>query len=139
MILVSCAGVPTPAIPTATPVKTGLLGSKGKKGADGSIKIINSSGKDIDSLFISETGQDSWGNNYLLGAKLKEGAAIIISFKPDEDECTYDLSTYDLSTYDLKGIDQDGNEVLWQNVALCNIKTLNLHSQDGKNWISSQE
>jgi hypothetical protein len=83
---------PTAALPTETPEPQGA-----------SIEISNQSGTDVYHIYLSPSEADKWGDDWLQGDVIRDGATATIYGVPE-------------GLYDIKAEDQDGEliEVFWQ-------------------------
>jgi hypothetical protein len=87
------------------------------------VTIVNRTGREITSLFISPTGVDQWEDDVLGGDVLEDGQTLSVSFEGyAEDECTFDI---------LAG---SGNEDAWllPEVDLCEVGEIVVTAKDKK-------
>jgi len=86
--------------------------------------LINSTGLSIDQLFVSPANVDNWEEDILGVDILENGAECEISFDISEEACLWDILI----------VDADGDEIVWEDLNLCEISEINLYWEDGKAW-----
>jgi len=92
---------------------------------DQDFKLVNKTGYEIKSVFVSSTGNRSWGSDILGRDTLDDGDTVNISFSRRESECRWDL----MVVYD------DGDKATWGDLNLCSISRVTIF-WDRKNQVS---
>jgi hypothetical protein len=91
---------------------------------DQDFTLVNETGVTIDEFYCSAVSTNDWEEDILGQDTLPDGESVDISFAHSEEECNWDF----------KIKDEDGNEIFWRNVDLCEISTVTIHYEDGKAW-----
>lgn len=88
-------------------------------------KLINNTGEDLYGMYVSETVNESWGNDIIPSDIFKNGHEVEVKFTDEgEATCEWDIKL----TKDA----EEKNAVTIENVNLCGITTLTLTKKDGK-------
>lgn len=87
---------------------------------DQDFKLVNKTGYQIDSVYVSEASSRSWGRDVMGRDSLAEDESVDISFSRAAQACRWDLKV----KYN------DGDEATWQNLNLCNISRVTLFWND---------
>jgi hypothetical protein len=85
--------------------------------------LINQTGVDIYSLYISESSNDDWEEDVLGEDTLPDGDRVDISFS-GRSACLWDMMVTD---------DEDGN-VTWEGIDLCKSSVVVLRCDDDECW-----
>jgi hypothetical protein len=86
--------------------------------------LVNKTGLNIDELYVSPTKSDDWEEDVLGRDVLADGESCEVVFNREETSCRWDL----------KIVDEDGDEVEWENLNLCEIDKITLYWKNGKAW-----
>lgn len=97
----------------ATPA---LLAPGTARAADQDFDIINRTGYQIDSIYVSTTNDRNWGEDVMGKDALADGETVHITFPARTSACNYDLKV----KYN------DGDESTWSNLNLCRISKISL-------------
>ncbi|MCP4896888.1 MAG: hypothetical protein GY906_07920 [bacterium] len=85
--------------------------------------LVNETGIEIYSLFISETNNDDWEEDVLDQDVLPHGSRITISFS-GRSACFWDILV----------TDDEGGNVTWNGLNLCTVSTVILRCNDEGCW-----
>ena len=91
---------------------------------DQDFTLVNKTGVEIHSLFISSHNTQEWEEDVLGVDVLPDGDEVTISFDHDEDECSWDMMV----------TDDEGNSITWSEIDLCEYSTITLFYKNGKAW-----
>lgn len=80
---------------------------------DRRVTIVNKTGFTIVRFYGSNTGADTWQEDILGNDVLPSGSSVTINFDDDSGYCKFDF----------KAIFEDGDELVKQNVNVCEIGT----------------
>ena len=89
--------------------------------SDADFKMVNKTGYQIDSVYISPAAASAWGSDVMGQDALADGAAVSITFPHGGSACKFDVKV----KY------KDGDTAEWGNVDLCQYETITLF-WDGK-------
>lgn len=89
--------------------------------SDADFKLVNKTGYQIDSVFVSRASSDSWGKDIMGKDALGDGEGVNITFPHGGSACKFDIKV----KYN------DGDTAEWGNVDLCVYETISLF-WDGK-------
>ena len=78
--------------------------------------VVNSTGYQIDSIYVSEASSSAWGKDIMGQDALAADEAVDIRFDQNGKTCRWDM----LVRYN------DGDEATWKNLNLCNISKVTL-------------
>jgi len=106
----------TPATAAATPVAPAAT-----QGAQ-DFTLVNSTGVEIDKLYVSPHGSDDWEEDILGKDTLPDGQELDITFNRTEKAALWDLRIED----------NKDNAIEWENLNLLEISKLTLTYKDGK-------
>lgn len=84
--------------------------------SDQDFTLVNSTGFEIDQLFVSPSSSNNWGNDVLGADVLPTGRQTDITFPAGTRPCRWDL----------KVVYSDGGSATWGNVNLCSISKVTL-------------
>jgi hypothetical protein len=98
-----------------------LLAPLAAHAADQDFKIVNKTGYQIDSVFLSPPNDDHWGSDVMGQDALADGEAANISFSKGTQACKWDLKV----TYH-----DDSSTAVWHGLDLCSISKVSLHWND---------
>jgi hypothetical protein len=110
------AAAATPATATAAPT------APASTAAAQDFTLVNSTGVEIDKVFISPHDNDDWEEDILGQDTLPQGEKVDIKFNRTETAPLWDLRVED----------DKGNSIEWENLDLLKISTLTLTYKDGK-------
>ena len=94
----------------------------GQPFGDQDFTVVNKTGVTINSLYVSPSKQDDWGEDILGQDQLGDGSAVNIKFHPKEHAAHWDLRVED----------SDGNALIWTNLNLLEISKVTLFYNDHK-------
>ena len=86
-------------------------------------RLVNRTGVEINTLYISPSEADDWEEDVLGEDTLPPGAGLDVSFS-GRDECLWDLMV----------TDGDGNAVYWRKINLCEVAKVVLHYDGETAW-----
>jgi hypothetical protein len=84
--------------------------------------LVNSTGVEINKLFISPHDKDDWEEDILGRDTLPSGQSVDIKFDRDEKAAMWDLRVED----------SQGNSIVWENLNLLEISKITLHYENGR-------
>ncbi len=84
--------------------------------ADQDFTLVNTTGFEIDQLFVSPHSSNNWGSDVLGRDVLPAGNQTDITFPPNTRPCAWDL----------KVVYSDGGSASWANINLCSISKVTL-------------
>lgn len=84
--------------------------------------LVNSTGVEINKLFVSPHDKDDWEEDILGRDTLPSGQTLDIKFNRDEKAAMWDLRVEDTQ----------GNAIEWVNLNLLEISKITLYYEDGK-------
>ncbi len=84
--------------------------------ADQDFALVNSTGYQIDKVFVSQVNVKSWGADIMGKAALGDGETVNIAFHNGTSACHFDI----------KVVYSDGDEASWGDVNLCSISKVTL-------------
>ena len=89
--------------------------------------VVNRTGYEIYSLYVSPSDEGSWEEDVLDEDVLSEGSSVRVNFDNSEDDCMWDI----MVVYSV-----DDEHVYWNDVDLCEVSTVQLHydSSTGRSW-----
>jgi len=90
--------------------------------------LVNSTGVEINALYVSPHDADDWEEDILGRDTLPAGQTVNIKFNRDEKAAMWDLRVED----------KEGNAIVWENLNLLEISKLTLHYEDGKATAEAQ-
>jgi hypothetical protein len=88
---------------------------------DADFKMVNKTGYQIDSVYVSRASSDSWGSDIMGKDSLGDGDSVDITFPHGGSACKFDIKVQ----YN------DESTAEWGNVDLCKYDTISLF-WDGK-------
>jgi hypothetical protein len=88
---------------------------------DADFKMINKTGYQIDSVYVSRASSDNWGSDIMGRSTLDNGDTVNITFPHGGTACKFDIKV----KYN------DGDTAEWTGVDLCQYETISLF-WDGK-------
>jgi hypothetical protein len=120
----SSASTPPPAKTTATPPPATAAATQPTAPAAGAqdFTLVNSTGVEIDKVFITPHDSDDWEEDILGQDTLPDGQKVDIKFNRAEKAALWDLRVED----------SKGDSIEWDNLNLLEISTLTLHFKDSK-------
>lgn len=87
--------------------------------------LVNRTGYEIDSVYVSKSSSNSWEEDVMGRDTLDDGESVNISFEKGERGCHYDL----MVKY------HDGDQSYWTDLDLCSISKVELY-WDRKSGVS---
>ena len=84
---------------------------------DQDFTVVNNTGVEINSLYVSPSDKNAWGEDILGKDTLPDGESCDIEFDTEEEA----------EHWDLKITDKEGNAIVWHNLNLLKISKLTLH------------
>jgi hypothetical protein len=116
-------------------IKTSLIAAAALVGFSGSafasdadFTLVNKTGYQIDSVYVSPTKVDEWGSDIMGKDALADGEKVDIVFPHGGGKCKFDIKV----KYN------DGDNAEWGGVDLCEYTAITLH-WDGKNTTATGE
>ena len=88
---------------------------------DADFKMVNKTGYQIDSVYVSRASSDNWGKDIMGKDALGDGESVNITFPHGGSACKFDIKV----KY------EDGDTAEWSEVDLCQYETISLF-WDGK-------
>jgi hypothetical protein len=85
--------------------------------------IVNSSGFQVNKIYVSATSQNNWGRDLLGENVLPNGRVFDVTFAPNTQECSWDI----LIVY------ADGDRSEFRRANLCNIRRVTLFWDTSRN------
>jgi len=89
---------------------------------DQDFTLVNSTGVEIHSVFVSPADANHWGPDILGKETLADGQSAEIKFSPEEEA----------EKWDLRIEDGKGNSIQWEDLDLMEISKVTLDYDDGK-------
>ena len=89
--------------------------------SDADFKLVNKTGYQIDSVYVSPASSDSWGSDIMGENAVPDGTTVNITFPHGGKACKFDIRV----KY------QDGDKAEWTDVDLCEYEKISLF-WDGK-------
>lgn len=99
-----------------------LLTATAAWASDADFKLVNKTGYQVDSVYVSPAHAKSWGNDILGRDAMADGEVATITFPHNSSACVFDLKV----KYN------DGDTAEWSDVNLCNYEKITIY-WDGKN------
>ena len=99
-----------------------LLANSNSFAGDQDFTLVNSTGVEIHSLFVSPADKNAWGGDILGKDTLADGETAEITFSPKEEAAKWDL----------KITDKAGNSIEWADLDLTEISQVTLNLDGGK-------
>jgi activator of HSP90 ATPase len=90
--------------------------------------LVNSTGVEINKVFISPHDKDDWEEDILGRDTLPNGQTVDIKFHRDEPAAMWDLRVEDTK----------GNSIEWENLDLLKISKVTLHYENGRAWADTE-
>ncbi len=84
--------------------------------------LVNQTGLTIDQLFCSPTTTQNWEEDVLGVDVLEDEASVHIKFSRSEKACHWDLMI----------VDEDGDQIVWANINLCETTRITLYYENGE-------
>ena len=78
--------------------------------------LVNETGVTIHGFYCSTVNTNKWEEDILCQDVLENGQSVEVKFHAAEDECKWDLMVHD----------SDGNQLMWEDIDLCNISKITL-------------
>lgn len=83
--------------------------------------LVNNSGREVDSVFVSKVSSNNWEEDVMGRDTLSAGESVDISFDKGEHACRWDL----------KVVYHGGGQDSWSGVNLCNVSKVVLFQDKG--------
>ena len=96
--------------------------------SDADFTLVNKTGYQIDSIYVSPTKADDWGDDIMGKDALADNEKVEIEFPHGGKKCKFDIRVQ----YN------DGDKAEWANVDLCEWSEITLH-WDGKRTTATGE
>ena len=96
--------------------------SPSQQGGMQDFTLVNSTGVEINALYVSPHDADDWEEDILGRDTLPAGQSVDIKFDRDEQAAMWDLRVED----------SQGNSIVWENLDLLKISKLTLHYENGR-------
>ncbi len=78
--------------------------------------LVNRTGYDLREVYVSPSNKNAWGKDRMGDKVLENGRSRLFLFS-DKSACTQDLKVV---------FDDDGSEVIWEDIDLCEISKITL-------------
>lgn len=98
------------------------------EGSKQDFTLVNSTGVEINKVFISPHDKDDWEEDILGRDTLPSGQSVDIKFHRDEKA----------EMWDLRVEDTQGNAIEWENLKLPEISKVTLHYENGRAWADTE-
>ena len=85
--------------------------------ADQDFRVVNKTGYQIDSVFLSKPNDDEWGSDVMGQEALADGEAANISFAKGTHACKWDMKVV---------YHDDDSTAVWKALDLCSISKVSL-------------
>lgn len=119
----------TSASPAASPAAANTsANTAAPAGAAQDFTVVNSTGVEINALYVSPHDADDWEEDILGQDTLPAGQSLEIKFNREEKAAQWDLRVED----------KEGNAIVWENLNLLQISKLTLHYENGKATAEAQ-
>jgi hypothetical protein len=89
---------------------------------DQDFTLVNETGLTIVQFFCSTTTTNNWEEDVLGVDVLNSGEEVNISFSRNEDDCEWDLMI----------VDEDGDQIAWAGIDLCEAMRITLYYENGE-------
>ncbi|WKY47832.1 hypothetical protein Q5O24_00460 [Eubacteriaceae bacterium ES3] len=89
--------------------------------------LVNATGIEIYAVYVSPTGEDSWGDDILDAETLPDGSYVDISFDSDVEEQYWDVMV----------ADSEGTTVTWTEIDLFSVSEVTLELDADGNPVAS--
>lgn len=83
---------------------------------DADFTLVNRTGYDLREVYVSPSNKNAWGRDRMGDKVLENGRSRLFLFS-DKSACTQDLKVV---------FDDDGSEVIWEDIDLCEISKITL-------------
>jgi hypothetical protein len=83
---------------------------------DADFTLVNRTGYDLREVYVSPSNKNAWGKDRMGDKVLENGRSRLFLFS-DKSACTQDLKVV---------FDDDGSEVIWEDIDLCEISKITL-------------
>ena len=107
---------------TANAAAANASPASSERGGKQDFSLVNSTGVEINKVFISPHDADDWEEDILGRDTLPAGQSVDIKFDRDEQAAMWDLRVED----------SQGNSIVWENLDLLKISKLTLHYENGR-------
>ena len=105
-----------------------FVGSASAQEGKQDFTLHNETGVTIEELYVSPVKTDDWEEDVLGIDVLADGESTEISFSRSTNACKWDLMIKD----------EDGDQVEWNDLNLCEISEVTLYWKDGKAWAETK-
>jgi hypothetical protein len=112
----------TAASNTSNTAASDTSGAASTEGASQDFTLVNSTGVEINKLFISPHDKDDWEEDVLGRDTLPSGQSVSIKFSREEKAAMWDLRVEDT----------EGNAIEWENLNLLEISKVTLYYENGR-------
>ena len=89
--------------------------------SDADFKLVNKTGYQINSIYVSQASSDNWGDDIMGNDAVPNGTTVNVTFPHGGKSCHFDIRV----EYD------DGDKAEWTNINLCEYEKISLY-WDGK-------
>ena len=86
---------------------------------DADFTLINRTGYDIESVYVSPSRSTNWGSDRLGDRVLADGRSLLVEFSKGNRDCIYDIKVHWVG-YD------ESEDTTWQRIDLCSIHRITL-------------
>ncbi len=99
------------------------LGAGAAQAGTQDFTLVNQTGSEIYNLYISESANDDWEEDVLGENTLRNGGRMNIGFS-GRSACLWDMMV----------ADEEGNNVTWTGINLCQVSVVVLKCDDSECW-----
>jgi hypothetical protein len=104
-----------------------VLSSSAAFAGDADFTLVNRTGYTLREIYLSASNKNSWGNDRMGQGYLDNGKSRLFKFS-DKSACQQDLKVV---------FEDNGAEVIWEDIDLCEINKITLKYNRAKNEVSA--
>ena len=104
-----------------------VLSSGAAWAGDADFTMVNRTGYTLREVYLSASNKNSWGNDRMGDSFLDNGKSRLFRFS-DKGACQQDIKIV---------FDDNGSEIIWEDVDLCEINKITLKYNRSKNEVSA--
>ncbi len=91
------------------------------RAADQDFKVVNKTGYQIDSVYLSTPNDNDWGSDVMGQSSLADGEVVNITFSKGTQACKWDMKVV---------YHDDDSSAVWKALDLCSISKVSLYWND---------